>query len=50
MNIPFLGSIPIDPKIAEACDNGEAFVEHYATSPTAILMREIIKSIAALDR
>jgi len=49
MNVPFLGSIPMDPKIAEACDNGQAFVQHYATSPTAILMREIIKSIAAVD-
>lgn len=50
MNVPFLGSIPMDPKIAEACDNGEAFVQHYATSPNAILMRTIIKSIAAVDR
>jgi len=50
MNVPFLGSIPMDPKIAEACDNGEAFVHHYATSPTAAIMRDIIKPIVALDQ
>jgi predicted Fe-Mo cluster-binding NifX family protein/predicted RNA-binding Zn-ribbon protein involved in translation (DUF1610 family) len=50
MNVPFLGSIPMDPKIAEACDSGRAFIHHYAASPTAAIMREIIRPIAALDR
>jgi Mrp family chromosome partitioning ATPase len=50
MNVPFLGSIPIEPKIAETCDNGEAFIQRYGSSATASLMREIIKSVAALDR
>jgi Mrp family chromosome partitioning ATPase/predicted Fe-Mo cluster-binding NifX family protein len=50
MNVPFLGSIPMDPKIAEACDNGQAFVHQFATSPTAALMRDIIQPIAALDQ
>jgi Mrp family chromosome partitioning ATPase len=49
MQVPFLGSIPMDPKIANACDNGQPFVQHYATSPTAIIMREIIQPIMALD-
>ena len=50
MNVPFLGSIPMDPSIAEACDRGLAFVHHYATSPTAAIMRDIIQPIAALDQ
>ena len=50
MGVPFLGSIPMDPKIAEACDNGQAFVQHYAASPTAALMLDIIKPILALDQ
>lgn len=49
MNVPYLGSIPMDPKIAEACDNGQAFIHHYATTPTAEIMRNIINPIAALD-
>jgi predicted Fe-Mo cluster-binding NifX family protein/predicted RNA-binding Zn-ribbon protein involved in translation (DUF1610 family) len=50
MHVPFLGSLPIDPQIAESCDNGQVFVRHYAASPTAAILREIIKPIAALDR
>jgi Mrp family chromosome partitioning ATPase len=49
MGVPFLGSIPMDPKIAEACDSGQAFVRHYAATPTAEIMRKIIQPIAALD-
>jgi ATP-binding protein involved in chromosome partitioning len=49
MHVPFLGSVPIDPKIAESCDSGCAFVYHYATTATAQIMRSIIEPIAALD-
>jgi ATP-binding protein involved in chromosome partitioning len=48
MGVPFLGSIPMDPEIAEACDNGQVFVQHYAVSPTATIMGEIIRPIMAL--
>lgn len=43
MNVPFLGAIPMDPKIAEASDSGQAFVQHYAETATAKIMREIVK-------
>jgi ATP-binding protein involved in chromosome partitioning len=49
MGVPFLGAIPIDPKIAEACDSGRAFIHHDATTPMAEVMRSIINPIAALD-
>ena len=49
MNVPFLGSIPIDPEIAEACDKGFAFVRYYALSVTARIMGDIIQPIADLD-
>jgi ATP-binding protein involved in chromosome partitioning len=49
MGVPFLGSIPVDPHIAEACDSGQAFVRRYAASPTAAVMRTIIQPIAALE-
>lgn len=47
MHVPFLGSIPIDPKIAECCDEGRAFIRQLADSPTAAFMREIVESIEA---
>lgn len=49
MGVPFLGSLPIDPKIAEACDSGHAFVERYADAFTATLMQRIIEPIVALN-
>jgi Mrp family chromosome partitioning ATPase len=49
MHVPFLGSIPIDPKIAEDCDEGRPFIHHYADSPIAGVMRDIIKPIVALS-
>jgi Mrp family chromosome partitioning ATPase len=48
MGAPFLGSIPLDPKIAEASDNGQAFVQHFASSATAEIMRDIAKPLLAL--
>ena len=47
--VPFLGCIPMDPKIAEACDDGHAFVQRFATSPTAAIMKNILQPIAVLD-
>lgn len=48
LDVPFLGSIPMDPVLAEACDNGHAFVQKFAGSPTAAVMRDIFQTIAAL--
>ncbi|MDQ7838896.1 MAG: Mrp/NBP35 family ATP-binding protein [Thermodesulfobacteriota bacterium] len=47
MDVPFLGALPLDPKIAEAGDSGKAFVDHYAETSTAEIMRAIIKPIMA---
>merc|ERR1712146_328008 len=33
--VPFLGSIPLDPNLLKACDEGESFVENYPSSPAA---------------
>ena len=50
MGVPFLGAIPIDPKVAEACDDGVVFVQHFATSPTAQVMKEIVEPIIAREK
>ena len=49
MGVPFLGSIPIDLVITESCDNGRPFVRHHAASPTAQIMREIVRPLLALE-
>jgi Mrp family chromosome partitioning ATPase len=45
MGVPFLGSIPLDPMVAQAGDQGRAYVRHYASTPTAEIMRRIIQPI-----
>lgn len=50
MQVTFLGSIPIDPKIGEACDRGDTFIQYYASSPMAVIMNEIIESIEVADK
>ena len=50
MTVPFLGALPLDPKIAQACDDGQAFLHHYAETPTAKIMRDIVQSILTSDQ
>ncbi len=49
MLVPFLGSIPIDPALTEACDNGQAFVHRFASSPTAAALLAAVKPLLAID-
>ena len=49
MDVPFLGSLPIDPEITEACDKGRAYIHSYALSASARIMNEIMQPIVNLD-
>jgi len=49
MDVPFLGRIPIDPQIVEACDSGRPFVYHYNQSQTAKAFEKILNPILELD-
>ena len=50
MKVPYLGTIPMDPAIAQSGDDGRAFIHHYASSPTAKLMQDIINQITDMDK
>jgi ATP-binding protein involved in chromosome partitioning len=43
--IPFLGSIPIDPKVSMDSDKGSLFVIEHAGSPAAEAFAEIVKKV-----
>ena len=45
MNVPFLGSIPLDPEIVESGDSGKPYVYYYPRSRTAGRFEEIIAKI-----
>ena len=48
MNVPFLGKIPIEPKIVEASDSGKPFVYHYAETEAARAFAEAVKPIVTM--
>jgi len=45
MNVPFLGSIPIDQKICEDSDKGAPFIIEHSDSPASKSFMEIVKKI-----
>ena len=45
MGVPFLGSIPIDPRVSAACDSGKPFVETYPDTVAAKSFGEAVKKI-----
>ena len=49
MKVRFLGRVPLDPKIGEACDAGRPYVHHFADSPGGKAFRSIVEPILALD-
>ena len=49
MKVPFLGSVPIDPAIAEAGDKGTPFVRAFANSESAKEFAKIVEPIIALE-
>jgi len=49
MKVPFLGRVPLDPKIGEACDAGQPYVHYFADSPGGRTFRSIVEPILALD-
>ncbi len=49
MGVPFLGRIPIDPRVGLACDAGTPFVYHYSKTETAKAFERIIAPILSLS-
>jgi len=49
MGVPFLGRIPIDPAVGEACDDGKPFVYHYSRTETAKAFERVVTPILALS-
>ncbi|RAL04742.1 Fe-S cluster-binding ATPase [Aspergillus ibericus CBS 121593] len=48
MGIPFLGAVPLDPRVGMACDYGESFVDHYPDSPASKAIKQVVRSVAQM--
>lgn len=46
MQIPFLGSVPLDPRIGQACDYGESFFDHFPDSPACAALKRVVRNLA----
>ena len=44
--VPFLGAVPIDPRIGMACDYGESFFDSFPDSPACQALREVVRNVA----
>ncbi|XP_064406497.1 cytosolic Fe-S cluster assembly factor nubp1-A-like isoform X1 [Halichondria panicea] len=45
MGVPFLGKLPLDPRIGWCCDRGKSFLSEVPDSPAATAYQEIIQKI-----
>ncbi|KAK9459528.1 P-loop containing nucleoside triphosphate hydrolase protein [Lipomyces oligophaga] len=45
VDIPYLGSVPLDPRLGRACDQGISFLDEYPDSPASKSILDIIKQI-----
>jgi len=48
MGIPFLGAVPLDPRIGMACDFGESFMDSFPDSPACKALREVVRGVSKL--
>lgn len=46
MGIPFLGAIPLDPRIGMACDYGESFLDSFPDSPACVALRAVVQRVS----
>lgn len=45
-NVPFLGSVPLDPRIGMACDYGESFFDNFGDSPACVALKNVVRRVA----
>lgn len=44
-DIPFLGAVPLDPRIGMSCDFGESFFDNFGDSPACDALREVAQRV-----
>ncbi|OLL23001.1 Cytosolic Fe-S cluster assembly factor NBP35 [Neolecta irregularis DAH-3] len=45
MKVPFLGAVPLDPRIGKSCDYGTCFLDEYPESPASKAIMQIVERI-----
>ncbi|XP_075558306.1 NUBP iron-sulfur cluster assembly factor 2 isoform X2 [Dermacentor variabilis] len=47
VNVPFLGRIPLEPRLAECMEHGTNFMDKFADSATAAAFKEVVAKVAS---
>lgn len=42
LGLPFLGSVPLDPRVGMACDYGESFLDSFPDSPATLALGRVV--------
>lgn len=45
MAVPYLGKLPLDPKLARCCDEGKDFISENPNSPTVVALKDIVNKV-----
>ncbi|GLV34657.1 uncharacterized protein CBL_09138 [Carabus blaptoides fortunei] len=45
LNVEYLGSLPLDPRLARCCDAGKDFITEFPESPAVVELKNIVKKI-----
>jgi len=43
--IPFLGAVPLDPRIGMSCDFGESFFDNFSEAPACQALKEVVRNV-----
>lgn len=45
MQVPFLGRLPLDPRLAKCCDEGKNFIEEFPSSPAVVALTGVVSKV-----
>ena len=45
LGIPFLGAVPLDPRIGMSCDMGESFFDAFPDSPACTAILNVVRRV-----
>ncbi|EME40696.1 hypothetical protein DOTSEDRAFT_74293 [Dothistroma septosporum NZE10] len=43
--VPFLGAVPLDPRIGMSCDFGESFFDNFGDSPACAALKDVVRRV-----
>lgn len=45
LNIPFLGTVPLDPRVGKSCDEGQSFLDQHPESPASLAILDVVEKL-----